>query len=62
MTERVRRLPAFKINDLEGVIEFRLVVEFMNAEQQAHLDNPSLLHDLVAKFPVDYEFKWSASV
>ncbi|XP_062704660.1 uncharacterized protein LOC134286963 [Aedes albopictus] len=65
MTERVRRLPALRTNDLDGIIEFGLVVDNLvqhlkNAGQQAHLTNPSLLHDLVGKLPVDYKLKWSA--
>ncbi|XP_062716216.1 uncharacterized protein LOC134291880 [Aedes albopictus] len=65
MTERVRRLPSLRTNDLDGIIEFGLVVDNLvqhlkNAGQQAHLSNPSLLHDLVGKLPVDYKLKWSA--
>ncbi|XP_062716224.1 uncharacterized protein LOC134291885 [Aedes albopictus] len=65
MTERVHRLPSLRTNDLDGIIEFGLVVDNLvqhlkNAGQQTHLTNPSLLHDLVGKLPVDYKLKWSA--
>lgn len=65
MTERVRRLPYLRTNELNGIIEFGLAVDNLvqhlkNAGQKVHLSNPSLLHDLVGKLPVDYKIKWSA--
>ncbi|XP_053691312.1 uncharacterized protein LOC128739837 [Sabethes cyaneus] len=65
MTERVRQMPPLKANDLESIIEFGLAVDNLvqhleNVGYQAHLSNPSLLHDLVGKLPVDYRLNWSA--
>lgn len=65
MTERIKHLPPPRMNDLDSIIEFGLAVDNLvehlrNAVQQAHLSNPSLLHDLVIKLPVDYRLKWSA--
>ncbi|XP_058827890.1 uncharacterized protein LOC131687819 [Topomyia yanbarensis] len=65
MIEKIRLSPSLEINDLESVIEFgnavdNLVEHLKNAKQHVHLSNPALLHDLVAKLPVDYRLKWSA--
>lgn len=65
MTERIRQLPSPRMNDLNSIIEFGLAVNSLvehlqNSAQISHLNNPSLLHDLVTKLPVDYRLKWAA--
>ncbi|XP_065077675.1 uncharacterized protein LOC135700932 [Ochlerotatus camptorhynchus] len=65
LTEKIRQLPPPKMDNLESIVDFGMAVDSLvehlkNAKQQAHLANPSLLHDLVAKLPVDYRLKWSA--
>ncbi|XP_055643357.1 uncharacterized protein LOC129779730 [Toxorhynchites rutilus septentrionalis] len=65
MTERIKKLPPPRVNDLDSIIEFGLVVDNLvehikNSGQHNHLSNPSLLYDLVGKLPVDYRLKWSA--
>ncbi|XP_062707818.1 uncharacterized protein LOC134288101 [Aedes albopictus] len=65
MTERIRLLPSPRTNDLNSIIEFGLAVDSLvehlrNSGQGSHLNNPSLLHDLVTKLPVDHRLKWAA--
>ncbi|XP_062710760.1 uncharacterized protein LOC134288863 [Aedes albopictus] len=65
LTEKIRLLAPPNTNDLESIVDFGMAVDSLvehlkSAKQQAHLANPSLLHDLVAKLPVDYRLKWSA--
>ncbi|XP_062556824.1 uncharacterized protein LOC134221650 [Armigeres subalbatus] len=65
LTEKIQQLPPPKMDNLESIVDFGLAVDSLvehlkTAKQQAHLANPSLLHDLVAKLPVDYRMKWSA--
>ncbi|XP_058448717.1 uncharacterized protein LOC131428686 [Malaya genurostris] len=65
LTEKIRTLASPKTNDMESIIEFgnavdNLVEHLKNAKLHAHLNNPSLLHDLVSKLPVEYRLQWSA--
>ncbi|XP_062538818.1 uncharacterized protein LOC134207116 [Armigeres subalbatus] len=65
LTEKIRHLPAPKMDNLESIIDFGMAVDNLvehlkTAKQHAHLMNPALLHDLVSKLPVDYRMKWAA--
>ncbi|XP_065080573.1 uncharacterized protein LOC135703310 [Ochlerotatus camptorhynchus] len=65
LTEKIRHLPPPRMDNLESIVDFGMAVDNLvehlkNANQQPHLTNPSLLHDLVGKLPVDYRLKWSA--
>ncbi|XP_053686195.1 uncharacterized protein LOC128735731 [Sabethes cyaneus] len=65
LTERIHRLPPLNTDSLESIVDFGMAVDNLvehlkTAKQQSHLMNPSLLHELVGKLPVDYRMKWSA--
>ncbi|XP_062705798.1 uncharacterized protein LOC134287620 [Aedes albopictus] len=65
LTERIRHLPPPKMDNVESIIDFGMAVDNLvehlkTAKQYAHLMNPSLLHDLVGKLPMDYRMKWAA--
>ncbi|XP_062711689.1 uncharacterized protein LOC134289605 [Aedes albopictus] len=65
LTEKIRHLPPPKMDNLESIIDFGMAVDNLvehlkTAKQYAHLTNPSLLHDLVGKLPVEYRMKWAA--
>lgn len=65
LTEKIRNLQPPKMDNLESIIDFGMAVDNLvehlkTAGQNAHLMNPSLLHDLVAKLPVEYRMKWAA--
>ncbi|XP_062710489.1 uncharacterized protein LOC134288734 [Aedes albopictus] len=61
---RVRNTPAPKSDRLETLINFGIVVQNLvghlkAANQQVHLTNPSLLHDLVSKLPANIRLDWA---
>ncbi|XP_062709889.1 uncharacterized protein LOC134288601 [Aedes albopictus] len=61
---RVRDTPAPKSDRLETLINFGIVVQNLvghlkAANQQVHLTNPSLLHDLVGKLPANIRLDWA---
>ncbi|XP_055543149.1 uncharacterized protein LOC129728719 [Wyeomyia smithii] len=64
MLERIHRLPSPKPDRLETLIDFglavhNLVVHLQAAKQESHLNNPTLLQELVAKLPVQLKLDWA---
>ncbi|XP_062703570.1 uncharacterized protein LOC134286025 [Aedes albopictus] len=61
LLRKVREIPAPK---LEGLIDFGMAVQALcdhieAANERAHLSNPSLLQELVAKLPADQRMMWA---
>ncbi|XP_062700111.1 uncharacterized protein LOC134284819 [Aedes albopictus] len=64
MLDRIQRLPAPKPDRLETVIDFglavqNLVVHLQAAKQDNHLNNPTLLQELVGKLPAQLKLDWA---
>ncbi|XP_062558096.1 uncharacterized protein LOC134222969 [Armigeres subalbatus] len=63
LLERVRSVPAPKVERLESFIDFGMAVQSLcdhleAADQRAHLTNPSLLSELVGKLPGHIKMQW----
>ncbi|XP_058445110.1 uncharacterized protein LOC131426420 [Malaya genurostris] len=64
LLRKVRDIPAPRSDRLEGLIDFGMAVQALcdhieAANERAHLSNPSLLQELVAKLPVDQRMMWA---
>ncbi|XP_062700677.1 uncharacterized protein LOC134284979 [Aedes albopictus] len=64
LIEKVRTSSALRADKLDTLIEFGTLVQGLRdhiiaAELLEHLENPTLLKDLVNKLPVDYKMKWA---
>ncbi|XP_062700056.1 uncharacterized protein LOC134284792, partial [Aedes albopictus] len=64
LLRKVREIPAPKSDRLEGLIDFGMAVQALcdhieAANERAHLSNPSLLQELVAKLPADQRMMWA---
>ncbi|XP_062709353.1 uncharacterized protein LOC134288451 [Aedes albopictus] len=64
LLRKVREIPAPKSDKLEGLIDFGMAVQALcdhieAANERAHLSNPSLLQELVAKLPADQRMMWA---
>ncbi|XP_062538743.1 uncharacterized protein LOC134207018 [Armigeres subalbatus] len=64
LLRKVREIPAPRSDRLEGLIEFGMAVQALcdhieAADERAHLSNPSLLQELVAKLPGDQRMMWA---
>ncbi|XP_062714095.1 uncharacterized protein LOC134290888 [Aedes albopictus] len=65
LIEKVRSSSALRADKLDTLIEFGTLVQGLRdhiiaAELLEHLENPTLLKDLVNKLPVDYKMKWAS--
>ncbi|XP_055622051.1 uncharacterized protein LOC129765665 [Toxorhynchites rutilus septentrionalis] len=61
---KVKSIPAPKADKLETLVSFGLVVQNLcahlkAAQQEAQLNNPSLLHELVNKLPASIKLDWA---
>lgn len=64
LSERIRRMPAPKTEKLESLIEFGMAVQaladhIVAANERAHLNNPTLIKELVGKLPKDQALQWA---
>ncbi|XP_062706457.1 uncharacterized protein LOC134287734 [Aedes albopictus] len=64
LLRKVREIPAPRSDKLEGLIDFGMAVQALcdhieAANERAHLSNPSLLQELVAKLPADQRMMWA---
>lgn len=64
LLNKVRAIPAPRPDKLEGLIDLGMAVQTLvdhmeAAEQHAHLSNPSLLQELVAKLPANQKLMWA---
>ncbi|XP_055644239.1 uncharacterized protein LOC129780226 [Toxorhynchites rutilus septentrionalis] len=64
LLRKVREIPAPRSDRLEGLIDFGMAVQALcdhieAANERAHLSNPSLLQELVAKLPADQRMMWA---
>ncbi|XP_058827946.1 uncharacterized protein LOC131687873 [Topomyia yanbarensis] len=64
LLRKVRDIPAPRSDRLEGLIDFGMAVQALcdhieAANERAHLSNPSLLQELVAKLPADQRMMWA---
>ncbi|XP_062538388.1 uncharacterized protein LOC134206676 [Armigeres subalbatus] len=64
LLRKVRELPAPRSDKLEGLIDFGMAVQALcdhieAANERAHLSNPALLQELVAKLPADQRMRWA---
>ncbi|XP_055614677.1 uncharacterized protein LOC129761002 [Uranotaenia lowii] len=64
LIRKVRDAPAPRSDKLESLISFGLIVQNLKdhleaAQQQAHLNNPTLLFELVEKLPDNYKMDWA---
>ncbi|XP_062708368.1 uncharacterized protein LOC134288235 [Aedes albopictus] len=64
LLRKVREIPAPRPDRLEGLIDFGMAVQALcdhieAANERAHLSNPSLLQELVAKLPADQRMMWA---
>ncbi|XP_055594694.1 uncharacterized protein LOC129745574 [Uranotaenia lowii] len=63
LLQKVRQVPAPKADKLETLVTFGLEVQNLSyhliaANQQAHLNNPTLLFELVDKLPTHLQLDW----
>lgn len=65
LIEKVRTSSMLRADKLDTLIEFGTLVQglcdhIIAAELLEHLENPTLLKDLVNKLPVEYKMKWAS--
>lgn len=65
LLEKVRQVPAPKIEKLETLIDFGMAIQSLcdhleAADQHSHLSNPSLLSELVGKLPGHVKMQWGS--
>uniref|UniRef100_A0A182NZC7 PHD-type domain-containing protein n=1 Tax=Anopheles epiroticus TaxID=199890 RepID=A0A182NZC7_9DIPT len=67
LIEKVRRIPAPRMDKLDSIIEYGEAVQCMvdhmvAAGERAHITNPLLLAELVNKLPRDQQMLWSRNI
>ena len=64
LLQKIRSVPAPRAEKLESLIDYGLAIQCLcdhleAANQQVHLSNPSLLHELVGRLPANVKMEWA---